>query len=305
MQQLATSPEIQQAFVGICWVSIGLEQEAHPQRHIQRWAHLLGLGTLPVRLAEAQEVLRTAIGSRRILFVLDDVWSQADVVPFQVGGPNCRYVLTTRQPGLAHLLCQHVIPVPPMTERDALALFLADIPKTTVQEDLSLLQTLLQRVGYLPAAVILQRAYLRQKASLPGPHRFHTAMAALAQQETSSVLYMEMPWQTSTLYTSLQQSEKRLTPIVRMAFRRLAGQFQDTSFTEQEAEAFLSHQQLSSALDSLLEHGLLLWEQDRYHFHPLLAEYARLAIFNDTSPNPWCLPYSSACNGNQASQPPL
>lgn len=293
MQHLVTTPELQTAFAGILWASLGL-RATRPLRHLQRWAHLLGLGTLPASLEEAQEVLRTVIGKRRILFVLDDVWTQADVVPFQVGGPACRYVLTTRQPGLAHVLCQQVLSVPDLTAHDAFALLLAAVPPAAVQEHTSVLHEVLQRIGNVPLAVILMREYLRREASLPVPRRFHAAVTRLANREAPSFFHLEMPWQSHSLYMSIQQSEERLFPSTQAVFRQLASHFQETAFSEHEAEALLSHQQLSSELDSLMDEGFLTWKQGFYHFHPMLVEYARLAASTDTNADPWLLSCASS-----------
>ncbi|XP_078001525.1 uncharacterized protein LOC144454005 [Glandiceps talaboti] len=43
-----------------------------------------------------QEWLREYSRVRRILLILDDVWGEKDVIPFNVLGPNCRLLITTR-----------------------------------------------------------------------------------------------------------------------------------------------------------------------------------------------------------------
>ncbi|HEU5377984.1 MAG TPA: NB-ARC domain-containing protein, partial [Ktedonobacteraceae bacterium] len=98
-QSLSALPQIHDTFAGVFWASLG--PGAYPMRHLRRWATILGLDSLPAELCAAQDILRVAIGRRRILFVLDDVWAQADVMPLRIGGQTCRYLVTTRQPGLA------------------------------------------------------------------------------------------------------------------------------------------------------------------------------------------------------------
>ena len=45
--------------------------------------------------------IHTAIGERKLLIVLDDVWKVEEGLAFKVGGPHCAYIVTTRFPQLA------------------------------------------------------------------------------------------------------------------------------------------------------------------------------------------------------------
>jgi DNA-binding XRE family transcriptional regulator len=281
MQQLSTDSDVQRAFAGVFWAQVG--PETCPQRHFQRWANLLGLDTLPTDLTEAQDLLRTTIGQRRMLFVLDDVWTREDVAPYLfVGGSACRYVLTTRQPGLAHLLCQKVWRLPDLAEDDAFELLVAGLPEQFVQEHQETLQTLVHSVGHLPLALVLMREVLRKEVSLQPPHRFRETMARLVNRafslETPNFLQIYSLKRSCSLYADIQQSETKLPEATQEVFHVLANTFQDAPFTENDALALFPHQQVSHELDCLMDAGFLDWfeqEQGLYHFHPILVLYTR------------------------------
>src|SRR5213595_169198 len=88
---------------GLLWAALG------PQPNLlallSRWGKLLGINyDEAARLSTPQawaRTLRTTIGARRLLFVLDDAWSLEEALACRVGGPQCAYVLTTRLPQLA------------------------------------------------------------------------------------------------------------------------------------------------------------------------------------------------------------
>lgn len=277
-QNLATLPQIHDTFAGVLWASLG--PEVYPMRHLRRWANVLGLDSLPAELRAAQDILRVAIGRRRILFVLDDVWTQADVTPLRIGGQTCRYLVTTRQPGLARQLCQQVFQVQDLTEEAAFALLIAGLPTTAVREHTQILQKFMRSVGKLPLALVLMREHLRREAHIQPPRRLHEAILRLDQRlcypGASDLLQMETPWQTTTLFAAIQQSEARLPLTACVAFRILANRFQDIPFTESEAEALVLQKNLQRELDYLMDAGLLSWGNDSYCFHPIIAEYARL-----------------------------
>jgi transcriptional regulator with XRE-family HTH domain len=282
MQALALSADVQEEFVGILWVQIG--QKSHPEYHLQRWAHLLGLGTLPSDLSEAQDTLRAVIGQRRMLFLLDDVWTPEGAAPYlRIGGKACRYLLTTRQPGLAYLLCQSVIRLSDLEQDEAFTLLTADLPSAIVEEYRDTLTALATRVGCHPLALAWMRDLLRKDASIHPPRRLRKTIARLADRVWYLALSHTLPISSSgragSFFSTFQQSEVLLAPATRQVFHILAQAFQEAPFTESDAIALLRPHHILQDLDNLMDAGFLEWseqEQGRYHFHPILAAYARL-----------------------------
>jgi hypothetical protein len=190
-------------------------------------------------------------------------------------------VVTTRQPGLARLLCQEVLPIHDLTEDEAFALLAADFPGAVVREHTPTFQHLLRSVGKLPLALVLIREYLRKEAYMQPPRRFHEALRSLAQrgkyQAAPDFFQIEMPWQAHSLSAAIQQSEAGLPSTARAALRLLAGQFKDAPFTESEAAALVLNEHIHQELDCMMDAGLLAWsEHGCYSFHPITAEYSRL-----------------------------
>lgn len=77
---------------------------------LHEFLHSLGVpdSLIPEGLEERSKLLRSTTASRRLLLVLDDASSSADVRPLLPGGAQCAVILTSRQrlPGLAG--AQHV-----------------------------------------------------------------------------------------------------------------------------------------------------------------------------------------------------
>ncbi|UFW69197.1 alpha/beta fold hydrolase [Bradyrhizobium sp. WU425] len=98
---VARAPELRAAFPdGIFWVSIGQQPDIS-----SRQAAFLNLtpnrpSSFPT--AEAATIhLRNFFKNKKSLIVLDDVWELSDLQAFQVGGEDCRTILTGREMKLA------------------------------------------------------------------------------------------------------------------------------------------------------------------------------------------------------------
>jgi eukaryotic-like serine/threonine-protein kinase len=256
------SGTIRAAFDGILWASLG--PLSHPQRHWQRWAQLFGLDTLPSDQTSAQEMLRAAIGERRLLILLDEVCQKDDVTPFLLAcGDACRFVFTTRQPGLAYLLSESVLRLPDLADADAFALLVADLPPLLVQEYADALHTLVQRVGRLPRALLSLRKQLRQAAYLAPVRYFGEVLERLTSHPVSDD-------------TDLASLEEHLAPVESRAFHLLIQQFREIPFTAQEAAVLHPEHTVLQQLASLTHARLLAWSADHSHFPPALVAYSSL-----------------------------
>jgi hypothetical protein len=71
----------------------------------KRWSTLIGVPASEQGRGKNDEVwmrtLREAIGTRRMLIVIDDVWEINDAIVLAVGGSHCAHVMTTRFPLIA------------------------------------------------------------------------------------------------------------------------------------------------------------------------------------------------------------
>ena len=96
---------------GVVWVTVG-EDAAGPEL-AEKVTNVVGVLCGGVRpgltdpLAAGAELGR-ALGERRVLLVIDDVWTSAQVEPFLVGGPAAVRLFTTRMRGVLPLSAERV-----------------------------------------------------------------------------------------------------------------------------------------------------------------------------------------------------
>ena len=154
-----TTKRIQSAFDdGILWVTLG-EQPGDIQGHVVDLIEVLtgerpGFSTLDAattRLAEA-------LGERRMLIVIDDVWNAAHTRPFLQGGPYCARLITTRNSDALPTNARR-IDVDAMKGSEANELIRYDLPDG---ED-DVIKRLAARLGEWPLLLKLVNGALRRR----------------------------------------------------------------------------------------------------------------------------------------------
>jgi WD40 repeat protein len=166
--RLCHDPDVQRAFVdGILHVELGEKPDNLGTRIADLVEVLTGersglqtLGALSAKLAEA-------LGERRYLLVIDDVWRSADLRPFLQGGPNTTRLITTR---LDHVLPPDAyrVAVDAMQGGEAVALLAQGIPAREWQPERPALQRLAARLGEWPLLLTLVNAFLRNRSTRDG-----------------------------------------------------------------------------------------------------------------------------------------
>ncbi|WP_265943264.1 NB-ARC domain-containing protein [Dechloromonas sp. A34] len=158
--ELIQNGEINQRFPdGVLWAHLGADPDV--RRQLRKWATALGFTDEQLEkaasLEELSDLIVQAIDQRRLLLVVDDVWSTEAGEYFKLGGEGCAYVVTTRFPKVARELMPtvgQVITVPTLDDTDGLAL-LAEFAPNSVGLAPDLLRQLVGRVGGLPIALVL------------------------------------------------------------------------------------------------------------------------------------------------------
>lgn len=164
---LAADPAVRDRFRdGILWAGLG--QKPDVLGHLARWGKLLGVSPSTVEDVNSQvlwgQALRTAIGKRCLLLVIDDAWDGEDALAFQIGGERCAHLLTSRLPHVAFAFAgERVLTVPELTQADGMALLARYVPNV-VAHDQENAQALVQAVGSLPLALTLMGSYLASQA---------------------------------------------------------------------------------------------------------------------------------------------
>lgn len=158
-QAVCHHPRIQEAFDdGILWVTLG----AQPGDLIGRMADLIFevTGQRPAldQLQTAETELAKALGERRMLIVIDDVWDAADLMPFLQGGWTCARLVTTRNRQTVPAAAA-TVPVDAMQPAEATALLRTGLPPG----EEAALAALARRLGEWPLLLKLVGGQLRER----------------------------------------------------------------------------------------------------------------------------------------------
>lgn len=273
---------------GVLWAGLGRTPSL--REVLSRWAGLLG--KVPADLTRLQTiqdwsmVVRAAIGSRRLLLVIDDAWSVEDALACQVGGPNCVHLLTTRSAEVALQFAGtgtvHVPELDPAAGGHLLALLAPD----AVAAEPEAASQLVRAVGGLPLALTLIGKYLHTEAYHLQPRRLQAALARL--QQTTERLRLEQPLAPAdhqpslspgtslSLAASIDLSYQALSPQARTTLLALAiFPPKPNTFSEEAALAVAATS--PGLLDTLLNGGLLESSSPgRYVLHQTIADFATL-----------------------------
>ena len=130
---------------GVLWASVG--PQGDPLLELGRWAEKLGLKPQEYPQPGAlKKAIKDAIGQRRLLLIIDDIWDPDHAQLLRCGGPNCAHLLTSRKNSIAQHFAggwENALDVPDLEEDPAFAL--------------------LKRIGYF---CILPRGNNRQKCRI-------------------------------------------------------------------------------------------------------------------------------------------
>lgn len=273
---------------GVLWAGLG---RTPPLREVlSRWASLLGLA--PATLARLQTIqdwsmaVHAAIGSRRMLLVIDDAWTIEEALACQVGGHNCVHLLTTRSAEVAlQFAGTGTIRVPELNPAAGERLLAQLAPDAVAMEPEAATQ-LVQAAGGLPLALVLMGRYLHIEAYHQQPRRLRAALERL--QQASERLHLDQPLAPAvqpsslspgmslSLAASIDLSYQALTPSVQSLLVALTTfPAKPSTFSEEAALAVATAS--PDQLDTLLNAGLLeSGGSGRYLLHQTIADFAAL-----------------------------
>ncbi|HZS77454.1 MAG TPA: tetratricopeptide repeat protein [Ktedonobacteraceae bacterium] len=293
---LANDPKVQEHFRdGILWTGLG------PQPNVQallgRWGTVLGLAASEmVKLTSIEawtQALRSAIGMRTMLLVIDDAWKIEEALAFKIGGPHCAYLVTTRFPHLAvYFAGKDAMLVRELSEEEALILLERYAPQAVTSEP-EMARALVRSVGGLPLALTLIGKYLQIQAYSGQTRRLQAALRRLQQvEERLRLSQPQAPLEHSpslpldkpvSLETVITVSDQWLDEQARTALRALSVfPAKPNTFSEEAALAVID--QPVEVLDTLTDVGLLVGAgEGRYTLHQIIADYARIHL-TETAP---------------------
>ena len=134
----------------------------------------------------AAAALGEALGERRILMIVDDVWREQDLRPFLQGGRNTTRLITTR---LSRVLPANAFrqPVDAMTGDEARELLASGLPKEQVRAQSRALSDLAGRLGEWAQLLKLVNGFLRERV-IEGGERLRDALADANERLTEEGL---------------------------------------------------------------------------------------------------------------------
>ncbi len=275
---------------GVLWAGLG--NQPNLLALLGTWGSAVGMSS--EELAEVSDLKTRAqaihhrIGLRRMLLVVDDAWQSDIALAFKVGGPNCAYVLTTRQPDISwDFASNRSQRVHELSEEDSLTLLSHFVPKMgTLLLDEA--YTLIHLAGGLPLTLLLMSRDLQKAASHGSASRLRSAARRLEQASTRLELMQPLSLleqQASlshdvrlSLWKSIELSDVGLEPPARQALRALSlFPAKPNNFSEEAALA-ITNQPLD-VLEQLIDAGLLEnSDAERYAFHPVITDYASVSL---------------------------
>lgn len=271
---------------GVLWIELGPRPDVPGL--LRRLGMLLGCPAVEMANSTNAETraraIRSAIGERRMLLVIDDAWKSEEALAFKVGGPFCTYLLTTRIPSVAfHFANANALTVRELSDDDGLRL-LADFTPEFVSSEPVAARAVVQSVGGLPLALTLMGKYLQSEAYTGQPRRLRAALARLRHAEER--LRLSIPQAPLERHTGLPEGTPlSLEAVLGMSYWQLGEAAQHAlarlstfpvkpqSFSEQEALAVCAAP--VETLDTLVDTGLLESAgPGRYTLHRTIADYA-------------------------------
>ncbi len=291
---LTQIPEIKHYFSdGILWAGLG--PHPHLLEHLSRWGSLLqipqeelqGLHHHPA-LAKA---LRSHIGSRRLLLVIDDIWKIEDALTLQVGGVNCTHLITTRFPNIAaQISMEYTLRVSELQATEGKTLLTHFLPNLAEQEP-ETIEQLAQDVGMLPLALTLIGKHLYPYDYLQQTRRLHTELQHLRDRSTRMHLSRPQslvehhpsipPEQPLSLETVIAVSIHYLSPAAQKTLQHLAMlPAKPNSFSDELVTALTPDDE--EVLNDLIDAGLVeSYDADRYTIHQTIVDYASTMNIGD------------------------
>lgn len=145
---------------GVMWITFGKQPDV-TQLMRDVAVHLKDSSRIE-NIVQGKGILKNLLLNKSVMFVFDNVWSAADVAAFDILGPRCRALITTRDSGILETLQAKIFEVELFTEIEAL-LLLANFAGISVEKLPFEARKIIRECGYLPLAVALCGGLARKR----------------------------------------------------------------------------------------------------------------------------------------------
>ncbi|MFD9940660.1 BTAD domain-containing putative transcriptional regulator [Nonomuraea sp. NPDC059023] len=235
---------------------------ADPALVLERFLDALGAGRVPPGPDERAALLRTLTVDRRVLFLLDNAASAAQVRPLLPSGPGSGVLVTSRA-RLSDLIGARHVDLDVLTEREAVALFTA-VARTPSGRTAA---RVVEACGYLPLAVRVAGARLAARPRWS----VEDLLARLSAQRLGELRVGDLGVEASFALSYDQLGEE-----LARGFRRLAVP-DSAELTVELAAAVLGRdaRDAERTCEELVDLSLLeSAAAGRYRYHDLLRDFA-------------------------------
>jgi DNA-binding SARP family transcriptional activator len=241
-------------------------------------AFLMALGAdasaLPTDLEDRAAMYRGHLTDRKVLVVLDNAATEAQVLPLLPGSPGCAVLITSRSP-LTGLPGALLVDLAAFQPDEAMELLRRVVGRTRIDAEPAAAAEMVRLCGYLPLAVRIAGARLAAR-----PHWTLVHLADRLRREQQRL--DELSSGDVTVRTSMGMSYGALRPETRRALRLLA-LLDPPDFAAWVPAAVLdiTVDAAETHLDALIDAQLVtctepdVCGQDRYQLHDLVRLYAR------------------------------
>ena len=269
---------------GILWTALGPSPTV---RFLQEdWGRALGVDLKPEQDENScRRRLQEILYDRQVLLIVDDVWEIQHGQQFEVAGPACRLLFTTRELDVAnHLSTQnHTIQVDILSPEASLLLLERMVPQAVLHHKKAARQ-LCERLEYLPLALTLAGRFLANEVGVPT--RLQRLVDELIERREARLHLLQAEGRLGldeknpvSLQAILGLSVDRLSPVDRERFAMasvfggeplswqldMAAHVWECCFTEAE-----------ETVARFIRRGLVYAQGNgRYWMHALLADYAQ------------------------------
>jgi hypothetical protein len=266
---------------GTLWVPVGPTPRVRPLR--ERVGRDLGIDLLPKpHVEDCVDALRDALFERRILLVLDDVWQVAHAEPLNIGGDECRLLITTRSEEVASTLSSrartHSVNV---LSSEASAELIHRLAPQLTELGTGAVANLCRRLEFHPLALTLAGRLLEAESAVPTRMAacfdalLNSADARLALSQTESRLGIDA--ESVSIRAILGLSIDHLNPTDRERFAMCAVLGGDPIiWTLDEATAVWAchSSDAEQTVRNFVRLGLAERRGGNYWMHALLHDYA-------------------------------